>query len=129
DPRTRERRRDHGRSSGSGRDRRRTRAGRCAARGVLDAWPGGGCALRLGTHGRRDACALPRRRMSEPLVVIDADVLGRRRTGDESYVSALLAELAKLDHGLRLTAVTRRPELVPEGVEAIRLEAGSQSLR
>jgi glycosyltransferase involved in cell wall biosynthesis len=67
--------------------------------------------------------------VSDPLVVIDADVLGRRRTGDESYVSALLAELAQLDHGLRLTAVTRRPELVPEGVEPVRLDARSQILR
>jgi glycosyltransferase involved in cell wall biosynthesis len=67
--------------------------------------------------------------VSEPLVVIDADVLGRRRTGDESYVSALLAELAKLDHGLRLEAVTRRPDLVPEGVEPVTLEASSQMLR
>jgi glycosyltransferase involved in cell wall biosynthesis len=67
--------------------------------------------------------------VSEPLVVIDADVLGRRRTGDESYVSALLAELGKLDHGLRLEAVTRRPDLVPEGVEPVTLEASSQMLR
>ena len=28
--------------------------------------------------------------MSEPLVVVDADVLGRRRTGDETYVLNLL---------------------------------------
>ena len=67
--------------------------------------------------------------MSEPLVVIDADVLGRRRTGDESYVSALLGELAKLDHGLRLAAVTRHPELVPAGVEPVELDARSQILR
>jgi glycosyltransferase involved in cell wall biosynthesis len=67
--------------------------------------------------------------MSEPLVVIDADVLGRRRTGDESYVSALLVELAKLDHGLRLSAVTRCPELVPAGVKPVALEAHSQILR
>jgi glycosyltransferase involved in cell wall biosynthesis len=67
--------------------------------------------------------------VSEPLVVLDADVLGRQRTGDESYVSALLAELAPLNHGLRLAAVTRRPELVPEGVEPVRLDARSQILR
>jgi glycosyltransferase involved in cell wall biosynthesis len=67
--------------------------------------------------------------VSEPLVIIDADVLGRRRTGDESYVSALLAELAKLDHDLRIAAVTRRPDLVPEGVEPVTLEASSQMLR
>ena len=67
--------------------------------------------------------------MSEPLVVLDADVLGRRRTGDESYVSALLSELARLDHGLRLAAVTPRPELVPDGIEPIRLDARNQILR
>ena len=32
--------------------------------------------------------------MTTPLVVIDADVLGRRRTGDETYVAGLLRELA-----------------------------------
>ena len=67
--------------------------------------------------------------MSKPLVVLDADVLGRQRTGDETYVSALLTELAKLETELRFAAVTRRPELVPEGVEAVRLDAGSQILR
>jgi len=67
--------------------------------------------------------------MSESLVVLDADVLGRRRTGDESYVSALLAELARLDHGLRFAAVTRHPEIVPEGVEPVLLDGGSQVVR
>ena len=67
--------------------------------------------------------------MRTPLVAIDADVLGRNRTGDETYVAALLAELARLDHGLRLAAVTRRPDLVPPGIEAIELGAGSQMLR
>jgi len=67
--------------------------------------------------------------MNEPFVVLDADVLGRQRTGDETYVAALLAELAQLDHGLRLAAVTRRPDLVPEGIEPIRLNTGSQILR
>ena len=33
--------------------------------------------------------------MSEPLVVVDADVLGRRRTGDETYVLNLLRELGR----------------------------------
>jgi glycosyltransferase involved in cell wall biosynthesis len=64
-----------------------------------------------------------------PTVVIDADVLGRQRTGDESYVSALLRELPQLDHGLRLLAVTRRPDLVPGGVEAVELRARSQVAR
>jgi glycosyltransferase involved in cell wall biosynthesis len=67
--------------------------------------------------------------MSDPLVVIDADVLGRRRTGDESYVTALLAELVPISGGIRLAAVTRRPDLVPEGVEPVELAARSQILR
>ena len=33
--------------------------------------------------------------MSAPLVVVDADVLGRGRTGDETYVLNLLRELAE----------------------------------
>ena len=57
--------------------------------------------------------------MSAPLVVLDADVLGRQRTGDESYVSALLAELPTLAPEIRFAAVTRRVDRVPEGVEPI----------
>src|SRR5215212_6870129 len=59
-----------------------------------------------------------------PLVVVDADVLGRERTGDETYVHNLLRRLPAAAEGtLRLAAVTRRPELVPEGVEAVELRA------
>jgi glycosyltransferase involved in cell wall biosynthesis len=65
----------------------------------------------------------------KPLVAIDADVLGRRRTGDEAYVQALLRELPPLADRERLAAVTRHPELVPEGVEAVELAARSQELR
>jgi glycosyltransferase involved in cell wall biosynthesis len=66
-----------------------------------------------------------------PLVVVDADVLGRQRTGDETYVRNLLRELPSLvdETELRLAAVTRHPELVPEGVEAVELQARSQELR
>ncbi|MDX6513791.1 MAG: hypothetical protein QOE36_3295 [Gaiellaceae bacterium] len=67
--------------------------------------------------------------MTEPLVVIDADVLGRERTGDETYVERLLHELPAHSAGLRLAAVTRRPDLVPDGVEAIPLETRRQVLR
>ena len=67
--------------------------------------------------------------MTEPLVLLDADVLGRRRTGDETYVSALLAELPKIASDLRLAAVTRRPDLVPAGIEPIELPARSQPFR
>ncbi|HEU5490993.1 MAG TPA: glycosyltransferase family 1 protein [Gaiellaceae bacterium] len=64
-------------------------------------------------------------------VVFDADVLGRQRTGDETYALNLLRELAGLagDAGIRLVAVTRRPDLVPEGVEPVVLATGSQELR
>ena len=63
------------------------------------------------------------------LVVIDADVLGRRRTGDETYVANLLRELGQQADGLRLVALTRRPELVPSGIEPYRLAAAAQHLR
>jgi glycosyltransferase involved in cell wall biosynthesis len=65
----------------------------------------------------------------EPLVVVDADVLGRNRTGDETYVENLLRALAPIAEGLRLAAVTRRPDLVPTGIEAVPLPARSQELR
>ena len=67
--------------------------------------------------------------MSKPLVVLDADVLGRQRTGDESYVSALLRELPRLGDELRFAAVTRHPDRVPDGVEAVELQARSQPWR
>ncbi len=66
-----------------------------------------------------------------PLVVVDADVLGRRRTGDETYVSNLLRSLAPRaeDAGVRLAAVTRHPELVPPGIEPLALSTSMQELR
>jgi glycosyltransferase involved in cell wall biosynthesis len=68
--------------------------------------------------------------VSSPLVVVDADVLGRRRTGDETYVAGLLGALAKENaDDLRLAAVTRRPDLVPDGIEPLELRARSQVLR
>lgn len=65
------------------------------------------------------------------LVVVDADVLGRQRTGDESYVRNLLRTLPgpAAAAGLRLAAVTRHPELVPEGIEPVSLPAHVQELR
>lgn len=67
--------------------------------------------------------------MSAPLVVIDADVLGRQRTGDESYVAGLLRELPALVAPQRLAAVTRHPDLVPVGVEPIELGESRQPVR
>jgi glycosyltransferase involved in cell wall biosynthesis len=65
------------------------------------------------------------------LVVVDADVLGRHRTGDESYIRNLLRTLpgpaAAAD--IRLAAVTRHPELLPDGIEPVALPARLQELR
>jgi glycosyltransferase involved in cell wall biosynthesis len=65
------------------------------------------------------------------VVVFDADVLGRQRTGDETYALNLLRELGRLVEGagIRLVAVTRRPDLVPDGVDAHELRARSQIVR
>ena len=65
----------------------------------------------------------------KPLIAIDADVLGRRRTGDETYAASLLRELAVLADQERIVAITRRPELVPAGIEAFELPARSQPIR
>ena len=60
------------------------------------------------------------------MIVVDADTLGRYRTGDETYVRELLRALPR---DLDLAAVTRRPELVPDGVRAIELRSSVQELR
>jgi alpha-1,3-rhamnosyl/mannosyltransferase len=63
------------------------------------------------------------------MIVIDADVLGRNRTGEETYVLNLLRQLPVVAPDLEFAAVTRRPDLVPAGVEPIELAARSQELR
>jgi alpha-1,3-rhamnosyl/mannosyltransferase len=63
------------------------------------------------------------------MILVDADVLGRGRTGEETYIANLLRELPAAAPDLRFAAVTRHPELVPEGVEAIALPARSQEVR
>jgi glycosyltransferase involved in cell wall biosynthesis len=63
------------------------------------------------------------------VILVDADVLGRERTGDETYVTNLLRELPRVAPDLRFAAVTRHPELVPEGVEPLALPARLQELR
>jgi glycosyltransferase involved in cell wall biosynthesis len=67
--------------------------------------------------------------VTDPLVVIDADVLGRNRTGDETYIQNLLRALPAAGDGLRFAAITRNPELVPPGIEPVALAARSQELR
>jgi glycosyltransferase involved in cell wall biosynthesis len=62
-------------------------------------------------------------------VLLDADVLGRQRTGDETYVENLLRALPAAAPELRFAAVTRHPERVPKGIEPLELPAGSQELR
>ena len=62
-------------------------------------------------------------------VLVDADVLGRQRTGDETYVENLLRALPAAAPELRFAAVTRHPERVPQGIETLELPAGSQELR
>jgi len=63
------------------------------------------------------------------VIVVDADVLGRNRTGDETYVANLLRELPAAAPDLRFAALTRRPDLIPDGVEPIHVPARVQELR
>jgi glycosyltransferase involved in cell wall biosynthesis len=63
------------------------------------------------------------------VILVDADVLGRERTGDETYVTNLLRELPAAAPDLHFAAVTRRPDLVPEGVEPLHLPARLQETR
>lgn len=63
------------------------------------------------------------------MIVIDADFLGRNRTGDETYVLNLLRELPRAAPDLRFAALTRRPDLVPDGVEPVHVPARFQELR
>jgi len=53
------------------------------------------------------------------LIVVDADVLGRNRTGEETYVLNLLRQLPRVAPDLSFGAVTRHPELVPDGVSPL----------
>src|SRR5207244_2246969 len=107
-------------SARPGRDRRGDRAGCGAAGGAAARGSRAGARLHVARRGPRDGRGLPRGGgVSGPLVVIDADALGRRRTGDETYVEGLLGALARHRGDLRIAAVTRRPDLVPEGIERL----------
>src|SRR5918995_2663724 len=63
------------------------------------------------------------------MIVVDADFLGRGRTGDETYVDNLLRALVPLAGDLRIAAVARDAALVPDGIEPLVLRTGSQELR
>ena len=63
------------------------------------------------------------------MILVDADVLGRNRTGDETYVRELLRALPEVAQDLQLAAITREASLVPEGIEPVVLRARSQEAR
>jgi glycosyltransferase involved in cell wall biosynthesis len=63
------------------------------------------------------------------VILVDADVLGRNRTGDETYVRELLRALPEVAGDLRIAALTRDAGLVPAGIEPIVLRARTQELR
>src|SRR5581483_2145484 len=113
-------------------DRGRDRGGVGTPRRAHGQGPRAGGGVQLAGDRRADGGRLPggRRGMTAPLVVLDADVLGRERTGDETYVASLLRHLPALAAGeLRFAALTRRPDLVPSGVEPVHVTARLQELR
>jgi glycosyltransferase involved in cell wall biosynthesis len=63
------------------------------------------------------------------MILVDADVLGRNRTGDETYVRELLRALPEVADGLRVAAITRDASLLPAGIEPVVLRARTQELR
>src|SRR5207237_4435390 len=128
--RGRRRGRRPGRHERRGGDRRRHRARGGRAGRARAAWARTGARVPLGRSRRRDRRRLSRGGgLSEPLVLIDADVLGRHRTGDETYVEQLLRALPQTAPDLRIAALTRDAALVPDGVEPVILRARTQELR
>jgi len=67
--------------------------------------------------------------VTKPLVVVDADVLGRKRTGDETYVAGLLSALPSAAPDLRIAAIVRDASLAPAGVEPLVVRTPVQELR
>jgi glycosyltransferase involved in cell wall biosynthesis len=65
----------------------------------------------------------------QPLVLVDADTVGRGRTGDESYTVNLLRELPAAAPELALACVLRDPSAlpadVPAGVRRLRLDVAN----
>ncbi|HZB23613.1 MAG TPA: glycosyltransferase family 1 protein [Gaiellaceae bacterium] len=62
------------------------------------------------------------------MIVVDADFLGRGRTGDETYVENLLRALAPIAD-VPIAAIVRDVALVPDGIVALELATGSQEVR
>jgi glycosyltransferase involved in cell wall biosynthesis len=63
------------------------------------------------------------------LVVVDGDVLGRHRTGDESYVENLVRELGRLERSFDVGVIVRHAAAAPDGVRALELPTRSQVAR
>ena len=69
------------------------------------------------------------------IVAIDADVLGRRRTGDETFVAGILGALGELDLPFRILAYVRDPKAVPPAATArgvvvpVRVDVSSNYIR
>jgi len=63
------------------------------------------------------------------VILVDADVLGRNRTGDETYVRELLRALPDAAGDLHIAAIAREASLIPGGVEPVVLRARTQELR
>jgi glycosyltransferase involved in cell wall biosynthesis len=70
-----------------------------------------------------------------PTIAFDADVLGRRRTGDETYVANVLSALGGMDLPFRILAYLREPAHLPSdasargAVVAVRVPTASSYLR
>ena len=63
------------------------------------------------------------------MIVVDADFIGRHRTGDETYVDNLLRALVPLARAGELAALVRDDALAPPGIRPLVVEARSQELR
>ena len=62
------------------------------------------------------------------MIVIDADVLGRQRTGDETYVENLLRELPAAAPDLHFAALTRRTGVPPDTLSKVRTNAAVDAI-
>lgn len=63
------------------------------------------------------------------LVVIDGDVLGRHRTGDEAYVENLVRELGRIERSFDIGVIVRRSDAAPADVRVLELPTRSQVAR
>lgn len=74
---------------------------------------------------------MSRTRAGRPVVVVDADVIGRARTGDETYWRGLLTGFVDEDLTARfdMRAATSRPDLIPAGITPINVGARGQADR